>query len=452
MRTCPEDGEEQMPMSIRTLSGPLRVLTFFLAFNITAVWALASLTAPRGSPSNLSTTRRTFTLDTGGDSWNAMGKAIAYLRSDKNSGNVYTEMLQVRVLKFQYPLSSLIPFEGLRVIARYFGLDFRRFMAVIGWLWMIGLIACCTALLDRLAPKREQIIIQIGLVTLAALTFYPLTRGYTLGQIQIWINTLFAGALLAWAASRKVLAGVLIGLASLLKPHYAFFVLWAAVRREWGFTIACLLTGLLGLGVALAIFGVSNNLDYLNALSLFSERGESYHANQSVNGILNRIIGLWDPALYNNLVGSDVFPPYTPLVYYGTFVTSATLLFMVLAMRHSDTVIDFCIGGLGLTMASPIAWEHHYGILLPIYVVAFARLFDSRSALLLLAFSYALTSNLWSGTNFLATTAFNFMQAYVFMGALLLLLLLVLTTEADHSVTRIEKTGGDDNPMMGRIA
>ena len=221
---------------------------------------------------------------------------------------------------------------------------------------------------------------------------------------------------------------MLIGLASLLKPHYAFFLLWAAVRREWGFTIACSLTGLLGLGVALAIFGVSNNLDYLNALSLLSERGESFYANQSVNGILNQIMGLWAPALYYNFnCREDSFPPYTPLVYYGTFITSATLLFMVLAMRRSDTLIDFCIAGLGLTMASPIAWEHHYGILLPIYVVAFVRLFDSRSALLLLAFSYALTSNLWSGTNFLATTAFNFMQAYLFMGALILLLLLVFT-------------------------
>ena len=372
-----------------------------------------------------------------------MGQALTYLRSNKNAVNVYTELLHFRGTKFQYPLSSLIPFSALLTTARYFGLDRLGFMAVIGWLWVIGLIACCTALLHRLAPKREQIIIQAGLVTLAALTFYPLTKGYTLGQIQIWVNTLFAGALLAWTASRKALAGVLIGLASLLKPHYAFFLLWAAVRREWGFMIACLLTGLLGLGVALAIFGVSNNLDYLNALSLLSERGESYYANQSVNGILNRIMGLWAPALYYNLNWrEDAFPPYTPLVYYGTFITSATLLFMVLAMRRSDTVIDFCIGVLGLTMASPIAWQHHYGILLPIYVVAFVRLFDSRSALLLLAFSYALTSNLWSGTDFLATTAFNFMQAYLFMGALILLLLLVLTTEADHSVTRIEKAGG----------
>ena len=301
-------------------------------------------------------------------------------------------------------------------------------MAVIGWLWIIGLIACCTALLHRLAPKSEQIIIQAGLVTLAALTFYPLRRGYTLGQIQIWINTLFAGALLAWTASRKALAGVLIGLASLLKPHYAFFLLWAAVRREWGFTIACSLTGLLGLGGALAMFGVSNNLDYLNALSLLSERGESFYENQSVNGILNRIMGLWAPALYPNFKFLEhSFPPYTPLVYYGTLLTSGTLIFMVLAVRRSDTLVDFCIAGLGLTMASPIAWEHHYGILLPIYVVAFVRLFASRRALLLLAFSYALTSNLWSGTNYLARTAFNFMQAYVFMGALILLALLVFT-------------------------
>jgi alpha-1,2-mannosyltransferase len=34
-------------------------------------------------------------------------------------------------------------------------------------------------------------------------------------------------------------------------------------------------------------------------------------------------------------------------------------------------VIDFCLMGLAATMASPIAWEQHYGVALPIFVAAY---------------------------------------------------------------------------------
>ncbi len=76
-------------------------------------------------------------------------------------------------------------------------------------------------------------------------------------------------------------------------------------------------------------------------------------------------------------------------------------------------------------MASPIAWEHHYGILLPIFAL-FAPLclaqrpFGRCSGWYLLS-AFFLTSQRLDLTNRLADTHLNILQSYLFFGALLML-------------------------------
>ncbi len=57
---------------------------------------------------------------------------------------------------------------------------------------------------DRIAPavmhRRPQVLTlaaRVVIVLALALTFYPLVKAYTLGQIQNWLNGLFALALCA---------------------------------------------------------------------------------------------------------------------------------------------------------------------------------------------------------------------------------------------------------------
>ena len=395
-------------------------LAAFLVFNITVIWLISYWPPPLGgtgvAPSP-DVALNTLTMHAWEDSWWPMGEALAYLRSG-DVPPVYTELLTNQGIKFQYPLASLIPFSWLEALADATGIDFMRLMAAIGWIWLASMIACCGALMFRLLPVSTRA--AIGLSALAVLTYYPITRGYTIGQIQIWINALFTGAVLSWLASKKHLAGLLIGLCASIKPQFAAFLLWGAVRREWGFVAACATTGAIGVLASVAIFGLAHNLDYFNALSLLSERGEGFFPNHSVNGILNRFVGIAEPDLINNLKWSNGFPPYRPLVYFGTMLASFILIGTVLMRRSSDGLVDFCAFALAATMASPIAWEHHYGILLPIYIVAVARFGKNPSALAILAVSYIMTANFWPAVDYLAATHLNFVQAYVFWGALLL--------------------------------
>ena len=86
-------------------------------------------------------------------------------------------------------------------------------------------------------------------------------------------------------------------------------------------------------------------------------------------------------------------------------------------------------------MASPIAWEHHYGITLPMYAILLASSLRDRTRLVLLGVSYVLVSTFVQVTNLLAGGPLNILQSTLFVGALVLLVLLS-TDKADGSSLR----------------
>jgi hypothetical protein len=104
--------------------------------------------------------------------------------------------------------------------------------------------------------------------------------------------------------------------------------------------------------------------------------------------------------------------------------------------------VDFSIMALCLTMASPIAWEHHYGILLPIFAFLAPTLLERRvlGALTIpvLCTSYLLSSSYFHVAKRLAATPLNVLQSYLFFGALLLLVFL-------HAMTR-QAPAADEAP------
>ena len=59
----------------------------------------------------------------------------------------------------------------------------------------------------------------------------------------------------------------------------------------------------------------------------------------------------------------------------ATVISSSLILLAAIARQSKgeDRVVDFCGMAVSLTIASPIAWEHHYGILLPIFAIMLPR-------------------------------------------------------------------------------
>jgi uncharacterized membrane protein YccC len=77
------------------------------------------------------------------------------------------------------------------------------------------------------------------------------------------------------------------------------------------------------------------------------------------------------------------------------------------------------------TMASPIAWEHHYAILLPIFAMLSPLMFHHARGktwlLLLFTLAFVVTAHKTNRLNMLADTPLNILQSYVFFAALTLL-------------------------------
>jgi hypothetical protein len=280
-----------------------------------------------------------------------------------------------RHIKFQYPPSSLLLFD----LGTLFHLDLSNHMlnlinyamlaieaGAVGYVayWAVRKLAVPG---PRIPPWASwAIAIFTALLTL---DFGPALVAAALGQVQTWINTLFVVACLCWLKDRRFLAGLCVGAICILKPQFALFVFWGLLRKERRFLAGWATVMVPALGVSLAVFGLANHLDYLAALKFMSRHGEVYYANQSLNGLLNRFVGNGNIAVFQ----PDEFPPFHPLVSAGTLISSIALIAGALLYRvrsrHANA-IDFCIAGLTFTLASPIAWHHHYGILPVVLVLA----------------------------------------------------------------------------------
>jgi Gpi18-like mannosyltransferase len=147
----------------------------------------------------------------------------------------------------------------------------------------------------------------LGCVALVmTVTFYPVSRAYELGQIQAVLTCLVAAAVWLWSTGRHVPAGVAVGLSCAIKPQLGLLIPWAAIWRRWGVATATAATLLALVAAAVLAYGLRDNLNYLDALAYLSRHGESYVANQSPTGLLNRWIGNGDSLV---TTGPSRFPP-----------------------------------------------------------------------------------------------------------------------------------------------
>lgn len=372
-----------------------------------------------------------FKGDIGDDSWRPMQLALGYWAGSKGQGLIYSELLIKRNWKFQYPPTTLLISEFIKAN----NIDTLKFATVTTFIFM-SIMAVGATLLALYSYKEysaptlsmlEKIVIGI-LLTLLLLTFYPAVKAGTLGQIQVWLNSIFVIAILSYITGYETLAGILLGIMASIKPQYALFILWGLFRGNKRLVIAMIVTGAVGLIFGIREFGIANYIDYLRGLSFMAHHGESYFPNQSFNGLIGRLFHIKYPDSFNNTkwVGFG-FPSYNIWVFTFTQITSITILAIALIKGKSEIkesrIADFCLMGLAVTMASPIAWEHHYGILFPIFICLWLILWYSDHGIknnwgkIVLVACYLVAANAIPFTNLLAETYLNFVQSYLFFAA-----------------------------------
>lgn len=369
------------------------------------------------------------------DSWEPMRQALAYVRS-AGAEPLYEVVFFQRGVIFTYPTTSLLFLEGVGAVTGH-PLAADGPLNVLSWIAVATTIGASTLLLResvrvhlpelwRGAAYERRLVWILG----AALTllFYPLVKAFTLGQIQTLITALVACAMLAWVRGREGWAGACVALACLVKPQIGLLVVWALLRRRWRFAWAWAAV-VVPIGLwSVARYGVANQFDYVRQLSFITAHSWSYAPNQSVAGILNRALFIGQ-----NLEWDTHYVSYNAVVYVGTVVSSGlfvlTGLFVGLRTARVDDhdLAPLALATLCFTMASPVAWEHHYGVLAPAlaWLAPLAAGAVRRgSAGTWLAVAYLAVANLLHPLDVFAATRANVLQNNLFAGALLLLFLL----------------------------
>jgi len=355
--------------------------------------------------------------------------AMAYLHQQK-SGDLYSVIL-VNGVKFQYPPSSLLLMKLLPEKPAFN--DFVGFWAVQSKLSLIAIlvtIMCSAALWLKISSinwsgttkwYRSAALGSTVAIAVLGVTYYPLIKGHLLGQIQIFLGALVALALLLQEFDRHSSSGFCIGLCCLIKPQFAILVLWAILRRQKRFLLGFGIVVLLGLCLAIIEFGLHNHFQYLKVLQFLSRTGEAYGPNQSVNGLLNRFLENGDAVAFQHFT----FAPYHPVVYYSTMASSIVILalafFLPAASNLKGRSLDLAVVICAATMASPIAWEHHYGAFFPVFAIGLVAANRSRRASFLLLVSYAFVANELIRTDLVfANRWIGILGSHIFFGALLL--------------------------------
>ncbi len=366
-----------------------------------------------------------------------MNLALQVLHGSKQNV-LYETLFFGHGVRFQYPPSSLLPLDLLTRIDLGNDADLDR----INYVFFLT-NALSMAFLTRLFALRLPLNLSSTgesqarwlmpmIAFIATFLFYPAIRAVVLGQIQVWIDLLVTLACIAWLYDQRALPGAIIGACCAIKPQFAVLLLWALVWREWIFATGVLVVAVPIALLSVAAYGLHNNIAYLDVLSFLSKHGEAFFANNSVNGILNRFLGNGDNLRWEPFQ----FVPFNPTVYAGTICASVLTLAAIIApallRRGKATIFDFGAAILLSVMGSPIAWEHHYGVMLPLYVLLLLSVLaepESRSRnwrLAALALSWFLSANLLSFTFLLADTPLNILQANLFFGGLILLPLLFI--------------------------
>ena len=92
---------------------------------------------------------------------------------------------------------------------------------------------------------------------------------------------------------------------------------------------------------------------------------------------------------------------------------------------RQGSLFDLAIVSVTATAVSPVAWEHHYGILLPLFAATAGETLRLKSfgayTTIALMLAFVLTGQFVQPLQRLAATRFNILQSYVLFGALLML-------------------------------
>lgn len=215
----------------------------------------------------------------------------------------------------------------------------------IGLLWQAGA-----------RTDKERLVI-VALFALAGPLLYSVREGNT-------SHIIFPLAILAmasWWRGARVLAGVCLAIASVIKPPLAIFGLYFLLRSEWRIASSMFLTAAGVLVVSVAVMGAESHYAWFETC-ITQTAGKPIAAFnvQSVDGFLARLSGGslrdWTPMT----VGETYQRSRLAMLSLITAVVASVLWRAGAALDRSARLTEYCIVLVFAVVTFPVSWTHYY--------------------------------------------------------------------------------------------
>jgi alpha-1,2-mannosyltransferase len=256
---------------------------------------------------------------------------------------LYAEGTPGTGLPFTYP-----PFAAL-VMVPLAVLPFALLVAA----WNAASVVVLGLVIDRFLARGRTGVrapVVLAAVTAGALAFEPVWSSLAFGQVNLFLMALVAFDLLR--CDRRH-AGWMVGVAAGLKLTPLLFLVFLLLigRFRAARTGALSFLATIGLGFVLA---PGASWTYWTSLLWDAGRvgGVAYSGNQSVMGVLFRVLGHEPGIVLWFLVAG--------------LLAGLTLLIAALTWRRGHHELAVCTAALAMLLASPISWSHHWVWMVPL--------------------------------------------------------------------------------------
>jgi hypothetical protein len=247
----------------------------------------------------------------------------------------------------------------------------------------------------------------------------------------VLITALAGGAFLALDRERPRVAGVLLALTFAIKPQLVLVLPLLAWQARKAIAPA-LVTAFALLLASLGYAGLANHIDYATCVLPALGGGYAYYANQSWNGLVQRLF-------FDGDLGLFALPPPSAAVRALTWTLGLASYAAGLAVawrwrtRGVSGAAALGLAWLVATMVSPIAWQHHYAPALFVFALALRALerdpsLRIPSLTVPLATAFALMASYFEVRGLHGTVP-RLAVSYLLFGAVVLLFALVRMVE-----------------------
>jgi alpha-1,2-mannosyltransferase len=218
----------------------------------------------------------------------------------------------------------------------------------------------------------------VALTVGLALCWSPFQEQMALGQ---WSLLIAACLISCWAllrVGRERLAGVLLGLACLIKLFPGLLIVYLLLRRRWWAAAAASATVALGGLLSLAIVGPSDTLDFFlriapaNAAAL-----AAFPLNAALAGPISRLLvdAMWVRPL---LVAPGLASWLARLASLALVIVLARQCWRAPVTRAGDDT-TFAAVCVAMLLISPLTWQHTFMLLLLPFGLLLRQLLDRPS-------------------------------------------------------------------------